>query len=195
MRNRSIRFDVAVLVPLTMCVLGIANSTAAQVVPPRVAVGDTMDFGIGKYVALLSVQDEWFLWERSTPQRKECTAFKVAEGYGWPRFSELGRPTSSAGFWLSWDTLMEYESAGFFGRHWHPRIQVAEIDGEVRRDYHSLESVQAWNGRQVQFEITTTPYRNLWVDRHEDAGTVDFTGFSAILHEFQRCQERLSKQR
>lgn len=152
------------------------------------SVGQMEKSGIGSYKKLLAEFDGWRIWETSGQGSITCVAVKAAKGKPWPEVSDgFGIVTGGAGFYMHIDALLKSPYFGFYGRQVYRRSSIAEVDGEIIHWTDDKDTVLSWEGKTVFFEVSSGPYKNLYIDVSNDAGEIDFSGIRLAFDKMMSC--------
>ncbi len=142
--------------------------------------------GIGNYNKLYGKVDGWKIWKTSSKEHVTCVSVRPARGESQPRLSGFGIVTGGAGFYMhSNESGKPY--FGFYGEHVYRRSSIAEVDNKIFSSTNDKGTVLSWEGKTVHFEITSGPYKNLYVDISNDSGSIDFTGVISAYDKMTEC--------
>lgn len=150
----------------------------------------------GTYRWPLLAADGWRVWRRSYHFDGTCIAIKPAPGKRWPDIDEhRALPHGGAGFYLLIKDGWSQPNLGFYGDYLYDKRSSATIAGQPAGDPGTLRQVLSWEGRKVDFTVSTLPDRDAFSDFQRERGQIDFTGVRAAYAALMRCHTHPPKQK
>jgi len=146
----------------------------------------------GRDENLLAQSQGWRMVELRDRERVYCMAVKPADPEVWPRYSELHRTlVGGAGFYMTLVDGVGLPYFGFYGKYPHRWPATAEVDGQTVPDVNNRETVMAWEGKDVSFEVVTQPSAATQTVFDTASGTVDFTGVRTAFRIIELCHREI----
>lgn len=196
----------------TIALFVVALTTAAcngakTVHPPVREYGRTDKSVVGRFEALLADFDGWRVYELKNGDLVTCMAIKPAPGMPWPDLAggpiwqarlpnawskEYRTLSGGAGFYMYSVNKTAIPFFGFYGKYPFQLPSLARQDGEAIYAVNDRDTVLNWEGKDIDFEVTTQPAEDRYETVDTAAGTLNFSGVTKAYQLIQACHERAS---
>ncbi len=163
---------------------------ACSVTPRQAFLMRPSDYELttGTYRWPLLADNGWRVWRRSYHFHGTCIAVKPAPGQPWPGIDESrALPQGGAGFYMLIKDHWQQANLGFYGEYPYGKRSSAKLAGHTIGDPDNLRRVLSWEGKKVEFKVSTLPTANAFSDFQSQHGQIDFSGVRAAYKALMRC--------